>query len=57
MGNCFMRGTTKNFNALMPAACKYAVVEAERIVKTGELDPELVTVPSIFIDAIVQAEG
>lgn len=56
MGNCFMRGTTKNFNAIMPAACKYAIVEAELIVAAGELDPELVTVPGIFIDAIVQAE-
>ncbi|HIQ63217.1 MAG: 3-oxoacid CoA-transferase subunit A [Christensenellales bacterium] len=56
-GNCFMRGTTKNFNAIMPAACKYVVVEAEKIVPAGELDPELVTVPGIFIDAIVEAEG
>lgn len=55
-GNCYMRGTTKNFNAIMPAACKYAVVEAETIVPVGELDPELVTVPGIFIDAVVQAE-
>ena len=57
MGNCFMRGTTKSFNAIMPAACKYAVVEAEKIVPVGELDPELVTVPGIFIDAIVKAEA
>lgn len=56
-GNCFMRGTTKNFNAIMPAACRYAVAEAEQIVPAGELDPELVTVPGIFIDAIVQAEA
>ena len=56
MGNCFMRGTTKNFNAIMPAACKYAVVEAEKIVPVGELDPELITVPGIFIDAVVPAE-
>lgn len=57
MGNCFMRGTTKNFNAIMPAACRYAIVEAEQIVPVGALDPELVTVPGIFIDAVVQAEG
>ncbi len=56
-GNCFMRGTTKNFNAIMPAACKYAIVEAEKVVPAGELDPELVTVPGIFIDAIVRLEG
>lgn len=57
LGNCYMRGTTKNFNAIMPAACKYAIVEAEKIVPAGELDPELITVPGIFIDAIVRVEG
>ncbi len=57
LGNCYMRGTTKNFNAIMPAACKYAVAEAEKIVPAGELDPELVTVPGIYIHAIVKAEG
>ncbi len=56
-GNCYMRGTTKNFNAIIPQACKFAVVEAEKVVPAGELDPELVTVPGIFIDAIVDLEG
>ncbi|MDR0897991.1 MAG: 3-oxoacid CoA-transferase subunit A [Oscillospiraceae bacterium] len=56
-GNCYMRGTTKNFNAIMPAACKYAIVEAEKIVPIGQLDPELITVPGIFIHAIVEAEA
>ena len=55
-GNCFMRGSTKNFGAVMATAADYVIVEAEEIVETGELDPELVTVPGIFIDAIVQAE-
>ena len=57
LGNCFMRGTTKNFNAIIPPACKFTVVEAGKIVPAGELDPELITVPGIFIDAIVRAEG
>ncbi|MEL7609796.1 MAG: CoA transferase subunit A [Bacillota bacterium] len=54
-GNCFMRGSTKNFNALMPGAADYAIVEAERIVPVGELGPDSVTVPGILIDAIVKA--
>ena len=54
-GNCFMRGSTKNFNAIMPAAADYCVVEAEQIVEVGELDPELVTVSGIFVDAVVKA--
>ena len=51
-----MRGSTKNFNALMPAAAAYCIVEAEHIVPVGELDPELITVSGIFVDAIVKAE-
>ena len=53
-GNCFMSGCTKNFGALMPAAAKYVIVEAEELVKVGKIDPELVTVPGILIDAIVK---
>lgn len=52
-GNCFMKGSSKNFNAVMPAAAEYVIVEAEKIVPVGEIDSELVTVPGIFIDAIV----
>ena len=43
----------KNFNALMPQACKFAVVEAEEIVEVGELDSDLITLSGIYIDAIV----
>jgi acetate CoA/acetoacetate CoA-transferase alpha subunit len=55
-GNCFMRGSTKNFGALMARAADYVVAEARKIVEVGELDPELVTLPGIFVDAIVQSE-
>jgi len=56
-GNCFLRGSTKNFGAVMAAAADYVIAEAEKIVEVGELDPELVTVPGIFVDALVQSEG
>lgn len=55
-GNCFMRGSTKNFGAIMARAADYVVAEAEKIVEDGELDPELVTVPGIFVDAVVPSE-
>lgn len=55
-GNCFMRGSTKNFGALMARAADFVVAEARKIVEVGELDPELVTLPGIFVDAIVQSE-
>lgn len=56
-GNCFLRGSTKNFGAIMAQAADYVVAEAETIVEVGELDPELVTIPGIFIDSLVQSEA
>lgn len=53
-GNLLMRGTTKNFGAVMPAAADYVIVEAEEIVPVGTIDPELVTVSHIHVDAIVK---
>lgn len=53
-GNAFMRASTKNFGAVMARAADYVVVEAKKIVEVGELDPELVTIPGIFFDAVVQ---
>jgi len=55
-GNCFLRGSTKNFGAIMARAADYVIAEAQKIVEVGELDPELVTIPGIFIDAIVPSE-
>ena len=54
MGNCYMKGTTKNFCPLMAKACKKVFVEAERLVEVGEIDPELVTVPGIVVTGIVE---
>ncbi len=55
-GNCYMRGSTKNFGALMARAADFVIAEARKIVEVGELDPELVTLPGIFVDALVQSE-
>jgi acetate CoA/acetoacetate CoA-transferase alpha subunit len=55
-GNCYMRDSTKSFGALMPRAADYVIAEVQKIVEVGELDSELVTVPGIFIDALVQSE-
>lgn len=57
MGNCFMKGTAKNMNAIMATAAEYVIVEAEELVETGEIDPELVTVPGILVDAVVRVEA
>ena len=56
-GNLFMRGSSKNFNVIMARAADYVIAEAKEIVEVGELEAELVTVPGIFVDALVQSEG
>ena len=53
-GNCFMKGSAKAHGALMPAACDYVIVEAAKVVPVGQIDPEMVTVSGIFVDAIVE---
>ena len=55
-GNLFLRGTTKNFNALMARAANHVIAQAQQVVEVGDIDPELVTVPGIFVDAVVPAE-
>jgi 3-oxoadipate CoA-transferase alpha subunit len=47
----------RSFNAIMATAAKVVVVEVERIVEAGELDPESVVTPGIYIDRIVAIPG
>jgi acetate CoA/acetoacetate CoA-transferase alpha subunit len=56
-GNLQYSKTARNFNPLMAMACDLVIVEAEEIVEVGEIDPDQVHTPSIFIDLIVQAEA
>ncbi len=53
-GNAFYQQSAQNFNPLMAMAADYVVVEAGKVVKVGELAPEHVHTPHIFIDAIVK---
>lgn len=55
-GNLVYSKTARNFNPIMATACQTVIVEAEEIVEIGELDPDQVHTPSIFVDFIVQAE-
>jgi acetate CoA/acetoacetate CoA-transferase alpha subunit len=52
-GNAVFKGTTKNFNPVMATAADYVILGTEKIVKTGGLDPDMIHVPGIFVDAIV----
>jgi len=54
MGNLIYRGIMRSFNAIMPQAVKVAIAEVDEIVEVGELDPEMIVTPGIFIDRIVK---
>lgn len=55
-GNVFYLGTTKNFNPMMAQAADTVIVEAEKLVKVGEIAPEAVHTPSLFVDYIYVEE-
>lgn len=52
-GNIVYHGATRNFNALMAMAADLVIVEADNIVEVGEIDPNDVVTPGIFVDYIV----
>lgn len=54
-GNCVFRRTTRAFGPLMAKAAKLTIVEAENIVPVGEIDPDDVHLPGIFVDRVVKA--
>ena len=55
-GNLLFRKTARNFNPNVAQAGKLTVVEVEKIVETGELDPENIHLPGIFVHRIVLNE-
>ncbi|WP_186175018.1 CoA transferase subunit A [Vibrio jasicida] len=52
-GNVFYSKTTQNFNPLMATAAETVVVEPEQIVELGDIEPEAVHTPSLYIDYIL----
>ena len=54
-GNLIFRKTARNFNPMMATAGKKCVAEVEILVETGELDPDAIHTPGIYVDRIVQA--
>jgi 3-oxoacid CoA-transferase len=51
-GNLVFRKTARNFNAMMATAADYVIAEVEELVEVGELDPDRVHTPGIYVDAI-----
>jgi 3-oxoacid CoA-transferase subunit A len=55
-GNLVYRKTARNFNPMMAAAAKITVAEVEHLVEVGELDPDLIHTPSVYVKRIFQGE-
>jgi 3-oxoacid CoA-transferase subunit A len=55
-GNLIYKGTARNFNPLMAMAGKITVAEVEELVPAGELDPNQIHTPGIFVQRILQGE-
>ena len=51
-GNLVYRGTARNFNPMMAAAGKITIAEVEELVDPGELDPNCIHTPGIFVQRI-----
>ena len=55
-GNLIYRKTARNFNPMMATAAKVTIAEVEQLVEVGELDPNQVHTPSIYVKRIFQGE-
>ena len=55
-GNLVYRKTARNFNPLMATAAKVTIAEVEQMVEVGELDPDSVHTPSVYVQRIFQGE-
>ena len=55
-GNLIYKGTARNFNPMMAAAGKITIAEVEELVPNGELDPNFIHTPGIFIQRIFQGK-
>lgn len=53
-GNLIYKGTARNFNPMMAMAGKITVAEVEELVQPGELDPNFIHTPGIFVQRIFQ---
>lgn len=56
-GNLIFKGTARNFNPMMAAAGKICIAEVEELVPAGELDPNQIHTPGIYVQRIFQGEN
>jgi 3-oxoacid CoA-transferase subunit A len=55
-GNLIYRKTARNFNPMMAAAARITIAEVEEIVEIGELDPDFIHTPGIYVRRILKGE-
>jgi 3-oxoacid CoA-transferase subunit A len=56
-GNLIFRKTARNFSPLMCMAARVTIAEVEQLVEVGELDPDQIHVPSIFVQRVVPSRN
>ena len=56
-GNLVFRKTARNFNAIMATAARTTIVEVEEIVELGELSPDQIHTPSVYVQRIFQGRN
>jgi 3-oxoacid CoA-transferase subunit A len=56
-GNLIYRKTARNFNPMMATAAKITIAEVEHLVKPGELEPDMIATPGVYVKRILQGEN
>ena len=56
-GNLIFKSTARNFNPMMAMAAKVTIAEVEELVDAGELDPDQIHTPGIFVQRIIQGSS
>jgi 3-oxoacid CoA-transferase A subunit len=54
LGNLWYRHTARNFNPLMATAARVTIVEAGEVLEVGELEPESIHTPHLYVDVLVE---
>ena len=54
LGNLVYRGTARCFNPVMAMAAKITIAEVDMRVETGELDPEVIITPHVYVSRVVE---
>ncbi len=57
LGNLVYRKTARCFNPVMATAARTTIVEVEKLVRNGQLDPEVIVTPHIYVHRIVEIPG